>query len=1106
MLRPGVMLLLMLHGGVTSVASEDPVVSRDPAVTAEQFAFFETNIRPVLVEHCFDCHSGDDAESRFDVSSRAGILQGGEFGPAIRPGQPAESLLISAIRHDEFLKMPPKQKLSTQDVVNFTRWVEMGAPWPNTKVATTTPESDSSSTGGMQFTEKQLSHWAFQPVADPQPPAVGSDWPVSPVDHFIFKRLLDAGLLPAAPADKRTLIRRATYDLTGLPPTPAETEAFLVDHSEDAFAKVIDRLLGSPRYGEHWGRHWLDIARYADTNGLDENLSYANAFRYRDYVISAFNSDKRYPRFVQEQIAGDLLPQLQDDQENMNRLIANGFLAIGPKMLAEDDPMKMQMDIIDEQVSTLGQTFMGLTLGCARCHDHKFDPLPTEDYYSLAGIFKSSKTMENHEVVAVWYERQLESQRVREERAEIDRKRAEVQTKIDRFTVVQRAEIAQQIRRQFGDYLLAAGNLQLAHQQKIPRRPALMKQDQPFEVRQDVTVLEGEAFHRGDLKSQTSGYGEGIGVILSDKAGFAEFDLKVSQPGLYQLELRFAAAENRPLKLSVNGSPVDDAVAGQVTGSWYPDGQRWFPGGQLELKQGKNTIRFYSDGPYPHIDRLLLVRCGPDGRPASAGSPCLSQIAADYGVNLHLVELWRDFLDQVRNGNQTQFPSFGTWLKLSQLASSGFAEQAAELLVEQGDDRAEPVRQALIASKPMSLRDVAAVYQNLLTGSRETLPEAWFADPSPLAGPTQLSLSVLVGEARQQLKELYDQRTHHAAAQPDVDVAMGVTEDTPEDLRIHLRGSHIVLGDVAPRRFLRIIGGLGAPEIDPQQSGRLQLARWMTQPDHPLVGRVIVNRVWHWRFGRGLTPSVDNFGLLGQPPTHPKLLDWLTRRFVDGGGSLKQLHRMMMLSSTYRMSTQFDPVSGAADPDNNMLWRFRRRRLTGEELRDSMITLGTGLDLKTGGSLLKVQNRKYVTGTRGDGITSEFDNHRRSVYVPVVRSAVYDVLQAFDFPDPAVPAGKRQTSTVAPQALMLMNSVLSEEQTLAMARRLIDITDDRQKVFVAVGQVFNRPPGDEEISLALAFINEVCLSLGDAEKEANLKAWQSYCRVLLSSNEFAYVE
>lgn len=1094
---------------VILVGTADGVsASEDSAVTPEQLAFFETHIRPVLVERCFDCHNDDNAESNLNLSSRIGMLRGGDLGPAVRPGKPAQSLFISAIKHDEFIKMPPKEKLSIRDVVNFTRWVEMGAPWPNSNPAAADSELDQSAGAGPQFTDEQTSHWAFQPVADPQPPDVDSDWPVSAIDQFIFKRLADANLTPAAAADRRTLIRRATCDLTGLPPTPQETDSFLADNAKDAFARVVDRLLDSPRYGEHWGRHWLDVARYADSNGLDENLSYANAFRYRDYVISAFNSDKPWARFVQEQIAGDLLPEVEDERENMNRYIATGFLALGPKMLAEDDPMKMQMDIIDEQINTLGQTFMGLTIGCARCHDHKFDPLPAQDYYSLAGILKSSKTMENHKVVAVWYERQLASQAVLDRLEETNRKRAAAQEKIDQLTAAQRATVAQQLKDRLGDYLLAAHELQLAHQRKMPRRTAWAKQDQPFEVKNGVAVIEAEAFHRGDVEIQTSGYGAGIGVILSRKAGFIEFDVATHQPGTFQLELRFAAVDSRPLQLFVNGSLVDEMIAGQTTGSWDPDGQRWFSGGQIDLQQGTNTIRLSRDGVYPHLDRLALVSNRPDSRPSDADAPYLSEIATRYDVNLDLVEVWRSFLAQIRSGELTQYPLFAAWLSLADMPQADLAAQVVDLPGLQGGGPQDSLRLALIDAEPQSLRDVATIYQTFVADPARSPPEAWFAAPSPLSGPVRLSASYLADEARQQLKALFEERSRHDVAQEEetIDVAMGVTEGTPEDLRIHLRGSHIVLGDVAPRRFPRFIGGLDSPDVDPKQSGRLQLAQWLTRPDHPLSGRVIVNRVWHWRFGRGLSPSVDNFGLLGQPPTHPDLLDWLTQRFVESGGSLKTLHRMMMLSRTYQMSTQFDEASSAADPDNELLWRFRRRRLTAEEMRDSIIAMGTGLDTTMGGSLLKVENRKYVTGTGGGGITDEFTNHRRSVFLPVVRSSVYDVLQAFDFPDPAVAAGKRQTSTVAPQALMLMNSDLADEQTLAMATRLLNITDDRQKVAVAFGQALNREPDEAEVLQALRFVNEVDDSLGEHEKAAKLKSWQSYCRVLLSSNEFAYVE
>ena len=785
----------MLEARATST---EPPRAANESVTPSQADFFERKIRPVLIDRCLDCHSGAEAESGLNLESRANMLLGGKLGAAVKPGIPKQSLLISAIKHDEFIKMPPKEKLPISQVVDFTKWVEMGAPWPNSNPAPiadqTRPDAEK------QTIPEQIDHWAFRPVGNAQPPRVSATLQ-SPIDQFIVSRL-DANQLRAAPpTDKRTLIRRATYDLTGLSPTPDEVSDFLTDDSPLAFTKVIDRLLGSPRYGERWGRHWLDVARYADSNGLDENLSYANAYRYRDFVISAFNADKPYGQFVEEQIAGDLISGGEDGQPSMERQIATGFLAIGPKMLAEDDPVKMQMDIIDEQISTLGQTFMALTIGCARCHDHKFDPFPTEDYYSLAGIFKSSKTMVNHKVVAVWYERPLVPQEV-----------------VD------------------------------------------------------------------------------------------------------------------------NAERIDQAI--------------------------------------------------------------------------------------------------------EQLNKS----------IEQ------------------------------LKGNEDT-------------------------DSQQRLTDLEEKLEELEASRPEIPVAMGVTEGTPQDLRIHLRGSHIALGAVAPRRFPRFVAGGELPSIGDRQSGRLELARWLSNPNHPLVGRVLVNRVWHWRFGRGLTATVDNFGTLGEPPTHPLLLDWLTRTFLDGGGSIKQLHRTMLLSDTYQMSTQFNDVADRQDPENTLLWRNRRRRLTAEEMRDSLIELGVGLDFQMGGSLLKVKNRAYVTGS-GTQVTSEYDTNRRSVYLPVVRSSVYEVLQAFDFPDPAVSAGRRQTSTVAPQALMMMNSDLVDQQTGALATRLLELPSFDRRVATAFERILTRPPEDNEVQAARAYLEQArrLLSKQEGDGQVEFRAWQSYCRVLLSSNEFAYIE
>ena len=338
-------------------------------------AFFEKNVRPLLARQCLGCHSATSQPimGGLRLDDRDLALKGGGRGASLVPGKPAESLLLKAVRHDAgALKMPPGPKLKDADISVLTQWIGMGAPWGKAVVSSTPAEK----------------FWAFVPPQKSSVPAVGARaWVKSPIDAFVLAGLEAKGLKPASPADKRTLIRRATFDLTGLPPTPEEVRAFLADNSPDAFSKVIDRLLASPRYGERWGRHWLDVARYADSNGLDENLVYKNAFRYRDYVVSAFNKDKPFDLFLKEQIAGDLVPDTGDLNTSFERWTATGFLSLGAKMLAEDDPVKMEMDIVDEQVDTTMRTFNALTVGCARCHDHKFDPIQQADYYRIASIF-----------------------------------------------------------------------------------------------------------------------------------------------------------------------------------------------------------------------------------------------------------------------------------------------------------------------------------------------------------------------------------------------------------------------------------------------------------------------------------------------------------------------------------------------------------------------------------------------------------------------------------------------------------------------------------------------------------------------------------------------
>ena len=570
--------------------------------------FFETKIRPVLAENCFGCHGPDSGKGKagLRIDSLESLRRGGKSGPAIVPGDPDASLLILAVRHDSSLAaMPPKSKLQPGEIATLAAWVKMGAPWPTAATARVAPKMKPAASDG-KWDESTRAFWAFQPLKTPPLPDVGDrSWPRTPIDRFILSKLEEVRLKPAIPADKRTLIRRATLDLLGLPPTPEEIDAFVRDESPDAFARVVDRLLASPRYGERWGRHWLDVARYADSNGMDDNLAYPEAWRYRDYVIAAFNADKPFDRFLEEQLAGDLLAEVEPARRD-ELIVATGFLALGPKMLAEDDPVKQQMDIVDEQLDTTSRVFLGLTMGCARCHDHKFDPLLLTDYYALAGIFKSTRTMLTYRVDSKW---------------------------------------------------------------------------------------------------NATGLG----------------------------------AEQSALRLEDLEQIID------------------------------------------RHDNALV------------------------------------------NGNTNK------------------------MSVEERTARAK------------LLEDAKAEYAKI--------PKA-----------------------------------------------MAVTEGVVGDLPVFLRGNHLTKGPLAPRRFPTILAGFDQPPLTPTASGRLELARWLAAPEHPLTARVLVNRVWRWHFGQGLVRSVDNFGKLGQLPTHPQLLDWLATQFVRDGWSVKALHRRIMASQSYQMSTAWDEHAAQVDP------------------------------------------------------------------------------------------------------------------------------------------------------------------------------------------------
>ena len=604
----------ILAASVVPVAQAKLRAALPPAPTPEQAAFFEAKIRPILVTQCASCHGASGQFGGVRLDNAADTLK------ALIAGDPEKSRLIHVIRYDGKIKMPPEGKLPASAIAALTEWVKMGSPWP--------VDAAPKSSDAAKKAEKE-GWWSFQPVKKQTPPTVkNAAWATTPVDKFVLAKLEAKNLTPAPRAGKRALIRRAYFDLVGLPPTPEQIEAFIADKSPDAFAKVVDSLLASPHFGERWARHWLDVARYADSNGLDENLAFAYAFRYRDWVVNALNKDKPYNAFLQEQLAGDLMDSGGNETLRNERLTATGFLTLGAKVLAEQDKPKLVMDIVDEQIDVTSKATMGLTIACARCHDHKFDPISTKDYYALAGIFKSAKTMKNLGFVSQVNDTALTTK----ELTEAQRKYAEtlkpLEAQVNRAKSDAAGEVTDALKRDADKYIRAGAEL--------ARQPGVLLSVAETPVRPgspERRLIEAVSFVRGNAVRDTTNYGKDLGVIVTDQSPVsAEYDVELPIAGRYQVELRYAAMESRPVHLLVNGKLVAENAAPAITGTWMPDTQLWEAQGIYEFAAGKNTFKIERlDGPLPHISRILLVATQNAAPPAGAAKPLSADDIARRG-------------------------------------------------------------------------------------------------------------------------------------------------------------------------------------------------------------------------------------------------------------------------------------------------------------------------------------------------------------------------------------------------------------------------------------------------------------------------------------------
>lgn len=610
--RPGTLCVFFAAALVTVFLGLGSVRALDEAAGIE---LFEKKIRPVLVERCYKCHSARSKKlkGKLRVDSRERLLKGGESGPAVVPEKPAESLVLSALRYDK-LKMPPGGKLPAAVAKDFEAWIRLGAPVPSSFGS---PIPTAASKTAIDW-KTEAGFWSFKPLTDYPVENIDSRAPNrNRIDRYISRRLGENKLRTQDEADRRTLIRRLSYNLIGLPPTAAEIDDFVNDKDPLSWENLVTRLLDSPHYGERWGRHWLDVVRYADSNGADENKSYPLAYHYRNYVIDAFNQDRPFDEFIREQLAGDLLPDPGDAAVTNRRLTATTYLAMGIKIDAEKDGEKKRSDIIDEQIDTISRSLLGVTVACARCHDHKFDPIPTTDYYAMAGVLRSTNLAD----------RKLDSGERQGLQKEIDRSKGD----LEKLRAKADARIAAEAKKNIASYLEhaigvlewqrhsvpVALQLALAEPTAAPYTPAASTVSIEQLSRHHL-LREAETYDRGTARPD-EGYGKGIGIISDRGAAltWAEYDIELPEEGIYQVEFRYAAKASRPGKLSINGKVVNEKSMAQVTGTWFPDSQRWFVEGRFKFNSGANVLRFEVAPNMSHLDKLVVARVAPLSAPVT---------------------------------------------------------------------------------------------------------------------------------------------------------------------------------------------------------------------------------------------------------------------------------------------------------------------------------------------------------------------------------------------------------------------------------------------------------------------------------------------------------
>ncbi len=970
---------------------------------------------------------------------REGIHPGRwDIRPGPRAGKPKESLLVNAINYGETYQMPPKSKLPDAEIETLTRWVQLGAPWGlDAKLgvagAKPTIAPGSQDQDWRAIYQSRSQHWCFRPIRRVTAPEVSGprSWARNPIDRFILAGLAEHRLNPAPEAARRTLIRRLSYDLTGLPPTPSELSSFLSDSSPDAYERLVDRLLASPRYGERWTRHWLDLVRYAETAGHEFDYDIPNAFRYRDYVIRAINADLPFDQFAVEQLAGDLLPNpRRHPVQGFNEsIIGTGFYFFVEGTHSPVDVREEEVRRIDNQIDVISKAFLGLTVACARCHDHKFDPIGNRDYYALAGFLRSS----------------------RYQQAFIDSP-ARIDGHVGRL---------EQSRKQVAELLTKA-----------------------------VPVLAEKLRIRAER-------------VLASRAPYPKTHEGDGSPG------PSAAATGEVLFEDFNRDSYDGWF---VTGQAF--GDRPSRDGDLRLELSANAARLTRVAPgRAHSGRNSDRLCGVlRSRAFTIENRYVHYRVAGRGGVLNVVidgfekirsPIYGGLTTTVDVGDRPRWISqdVGMWLghtaylEIADGSIADFQGAATQLHDGHGYIAVDEIRMSNHGSPAISSEDEDEVTVDL----------------HDVVGVLRGANSAAAGLA-DHFEAVIDEARSIEAGIPDPTLALAIVDGTGIDERVLIRGSHKNPGEVVPRRFLEILGG--ASRSTPEGgSGRLELAGRVVDPkNNPLTPRVLVNRLWKHHFGEGLVKSADDFGAMGMKPSHPDLLDWLATEFVDGGWSIKAIQRMIVTSSTYRMSSVPDAEAERNDPDNVYLHRMNVRRLEAEAIRDGLLRASGQLVEPMYGPGVATHLTSYMDGRGRPGHSGPIDGDgRRSIYLSVRRNFLNPMFLAFDTPVPFSTMGRRNVSNVPAQALTLMNDPLVVLQSRRWAERLNAVPgrSDRDRLDDLFVTAFGRPPTVDEIRGCLDFLEGATKDRRDAPKDrgaTNPDAWADLCHIIINMKEFIFID